>query len=94
MHVMHFHVAKLMTFLSYCRPDLLPSPFLSELRHLCDAVPSFPTSDAMAVIEAELGVQASSLFADFTPRTKPIAAASLGQVYRLRLADSLSGRAQ
>ena len=46
----------------------------------------------MAVIESELGVQASSLFSDLNQRTKPIAAASLGQVYRLRLADILSGR--
>ena len=42
----------------------------------------------MAVIEAELGAEAPSLFSDLTPRTKPIAAASLGQVYRLRLAET------
>ena len=37
------------------RPDLLPSPFLSELQKLCDSVPSFPTQEAISVIEAELG---------------------------------------
>jgi predicted unusual protein kinase regulating ubiquinone biosynthesis (AarF/ABC1/UbiB family) len=37
------------------RPDLLPSPFLFELQKLCDSVPSFPTTDAISVIEAELG---------------------------------------
>ena len=37
------------------RPDLLPSTFVYELQKLCDSVPSFPTSDAIAVIESELG---------------------------------------
>ena len=37
------------------RPDLLPPPFLFELQKLCDSVPSFPTQDAIAVIEADLG---------------------------------------
>jgi aarF domain-containing kinase len=70
------------------RPDILPSPFLNELRRLCDAVPSFPTDDAMAVVEAELGVKADKYFSDLTAQTQPIAAASLGQVYRLRLAET------
>ena len=37
------------------RPDVLPSPFLFELQKLCDAVPSFPTREAIRVIELELG---------------------------------------
>ena len=37
------------------RPDLMPTPFLFELQKLCDAVPSFPTRDAISVIEKELG---------------------------------------
>ena len=37
------------------RPDILPSSFLDELQKLCDAVPSFPTADAISVIEKELG---------------------------------------
>ena len=37
------------------RPDVLPSSFLIELQKLCDAVPSFPTKDAIAVIDSELG---------------------------------------
>ena len=31
------------------RPDLLPSSFLFELQKLCDAVPSYPTRDAIEV---------------------------------------------
>ena len=37
------------------RPDVLPSTFLDELQKLCDSMPSFPTPDAIAVIEKELG---------------------------------------
>ena len=37
------------------RPDILPSSFLFELQKLCDSVPSFPTQEAINVIEAELG---------------------------------------
>ena len=37
------------------RPDVLPSSFLNELQKLCDAVPSFPTKDAIEVIDSELG---------------------------------------
>ena len=35
--------------------DLLPSTFLFELQKLCDEVPSFPTNEAIQVIESELG---------------------------------------
>lgn len=68
------------------RPDLLPSAFLFELQKLCDSVPSFPTSDAISVIEAELGTgTVQNLFEGFDSSTPPIAAASLGQVYKLKL---------
>ena len=68
------------------RPDILPSMFLLELQKLCDAVPSFPTHDAIRVIEEELGIEsAKAIFEDLDNETVPIAAASLGQVYRLRL---------
>jgi len=67
------------------RPDLLPQAALSELQTLCDAVPSFPTSLARQIIRAELGERGLEAFQDLTDDTKPIAAASLGQVYKLRL---------
>ena len=38
------------------------------------------------MIEAELGTRVSSVFRDLEADTLPIAAASLGQVYRVRLA--------
>lgn len=70
------------------RPDVLPSTLLYELQKLCDAVPSFPTSIALATIRSELQAEAADLFDDLGPDTAPIAAASLGQVYRCRLRTS------
>ncbi len=37
------------------RGDLLPLPYIKELTTLQDQVPAFPTADAFARIEAELG---------------------------------------
>jgi len=58
-----------------------------ELQKLCDSVPSYPTAHALALLEAELGRPASELFADLDESTQPIAAASLGQVYRCTLRE-------
>lgn len=67
------------------RPDVLPQPVITELQKLCDAVPSYPTPRALELIERELGSPASELFLDLDEGTVPIAAASLGQVYRCRI---------
>jgi len=69
------------------RPDLLPAAFLFELQKLCDAVPSFPTKDAVAVIEEELGRPVAEVF-EGLEGSEPIAAASLGQVYKVRLVET------
>lgn len=47
-----------------------------------DALPTFPTRDAFLCIETELGRPLESIFSAITP--EPIAAASLGQVYKAR----------
>jgi len=70
------------------RPDILPSSFLFELQKLCDAVPSFPTEDAIEVIESELGVKVSDIFEGIDVDKGPIASASLGQVYKVKLVDN------
>lgn len=67
------------------RPDVLKPEAMRELQQLCDKVPAFDDAVAMRVIESELGAPPSQLFASITD--KPIAAASLGQVYKATLAD-------
>ncbi|MFN2481222.1 MAG: ABC1 kinase family protein [Pyrinomonadaceae bacterium] len=65
------------------RGDLLPLPYVKELMTLQDQVPAFPTHEAFARVEAELGRTIQDAFAEI--EVEPIASASLGQVYRARL---------
>src|SRR5688572_17802370 len=66
------------------RADLLPLAYVTELATLQDQVPAFSTADAFARIEAELGRPLHEAYPEID--SEPIAAASLGQVYRARLA--------
>jgi predicted unusual protein kinase regulating ubiquinone biosynthesis (AarF/ABC1/UbiB family) len=65
------------------RADLLPLAYVKELALLQDQVPAFPTSEAYARLEAELGRSLQEAYAEID--AAPVAAASLGQVYRARL---------
>lgn len=66
------------------RADLLPLEYVRELATLQDQVPAFPTAEAFQIIEADLGRSVYECYVEID--SEPIAAASLGQVYRARLA--------
>ncbi|KAJ8616804.1 hypothetical protein MRB53_036176 [Persea americana] len=68
------------------RPDILSPAAMTELQKLCDKVPSFPDDVAMALIEKELGRPCNDVYSELT--SSPIAAASLGQVYKGRLKEN------
>jgi predicted unusual protein kinase regulating ubiquinone biosynthesis (AarF/ABC1/UbiB family) len=65
------------------RADLLPVEFLRELSVLHDRVPPFPDREAFEIVESSIGRPLGAVFSEISDR--PIAAASLGQVYRARL---------
>ncbi|NEP21165.1 AarF/ABC1/UbiB kinase family protein [Moorena sp. SIO3I6] len=65
------------------RPDLVPQVFLDELTLLQDQLPPFENEVAYKFIEEELGDRPENIFAELTE--KPVAAASLGQVYKGKL---------
>jgi aarF domain-containing kinase len=65
------------------RPDVLSPRSMVELQKLCDKVPSYDSKIAFATIEKELGRSIDELFSEITP--EPVAAASLGQVYKATL---------
>ncbi|XP_051133258.1 uncharacterized protein LOC127252912 [Andrographis paniculata] len=68
------------------RPDILSPAAMVELQKLCDKVPSFPDDVAMALLEEELGQPWYNVYSELSP--SPIAAASLGQVYKGRLKEN------
>lgn len=65
------------------RPDLVRKDFLEELVKLQDQLPPFDNAIAFAKIEQELGRPIGQMYGEISPN--PVAAASLGQVYRARL---------
>ncbi|TVP57483.1 MAG: AarF/ABC1/UbiB kinase family protein [Nodularia sp. (in: Bacteria)] len=65
------------------RPDLVRKDFLEELIKLQDQLPPFDSAIAYQIIEAELDRPISEVYSELSPN--PVAAASLGQVYRGRL---------
>jgi len=67
------------------RPDLLPPDIISELEKLQDRAHPFSFEEAAQIIEEDLGAPPAQLFSRFDKT--PIAAASIGQVYRAVLPD-------
>ncbi len=68
------------------RPDLLPKEYCDAFRKLQDDVEPFPTPEAIEIIEHELHKPLHHCFTHFSHR--PIASASIGQVYEARLRET------
>jgi len=67
------------------RPDIVGLELANQLRYLQDKLPPFATDKARAMIAAELGEPVEVLFSEFS---EPVAAASIAQVHRARVADT------
>ncbi len=65
------------------RPDLIRKDFLEELVKLQDQLPAFDNASAFRIIESQLDRSIEEIYSQISP--EPVAAASLGQVYRARL---------
>ncbi|KXZ45805.1 hypothetical protein GPECTOR_50g599 [Gonium pectorale] len=71
------------------RVDLLTPAYFEQIQRLQDRVPPFPCEQAKAEMERAFGRSLSSVFARLSEQ--PVAAASLGQVYRATLLPELGG---
>jgi ubiquinone biosynthesis protein len=67
------------------RPDIVGEQLAEQLKYLQDKLPPFPTAIAKRMIEAELEMPVDQVFSEFS---EPVAAASIAQVHRARLADT------
>ncbi len=67
------------------RPDIVGDELSDQLKYLQDKLPPFPTAVAKAMVEAELLVKVDEVFSAFS---EPVAAASIAQVHKAKLADT------
>jgi ubiquinone biosynthesis protein len=67
------------------RPDVVGEELAQQLKYLQDRLPPFPTAEARRAFEGELGVPVDEAFSAFS---EPVAAASIAQVHRARLAET------
>ena len=78
-------IIKVGQFLS-ARTDVLPLEFTRQLASLQDQVPAAPFNDIKIEVEAAYKKTLTDVFSEFS--TKPVAAASLGQVHQARLRET------
>ena len=67
------------------RPDVVGEELAGQLKYLQDKLPPFSTAVAKQMIAAELEQPVESLFSEFS---EPVAAASIAQVHKARLAET------
>ncbi|GAA6180832.1 MULTISPECIES: 2-polyprenylphenol 6-hydroxylase [unclassified Shimia] len=67
------------------RPDVVGADLATQLRVLQDKLPAFSIAEAKAAVHQELGVDADTVFSEFS---EPVAAASIAQVHRARIAET------
>lgn len=67
------------------RPDLLPQPYIDALVRLQSDVPAVPWERIEPLLLQQLGRPVAEAFRHFPP--EPVAAGSIGQVYRAELSD-------
>jgi ubiquinone biosynthesis protein len=70
------------------RPDILPPAFIEELARLQDRVEPVPFKGVRAALEQQLTKKVDDVFERFD--RKPVASASIAQVYRARLRPGVS----
>ena len=67
------------------RPDIVGDELATQLKYLQDKLPPFATDVAKSMVETELQVTVAEVFSAFS---EPVAAASIAQVHKARLADT------
>ncbi|MGP1355204.1 2-polyprenylphenol 6-hydroxylase [Roseicyclus sp.] len=67
------------------RPDVVGHDMAQHLQVLQDKLPPFPRAEAVRVVEREMEAPLDSRFSEFS---EPVAAASIAQVHKARLADT------
>ncbi|MBL9059286.1 MAG: 2-polyprenylphenol 6-hydroxylase, partial [Mangrovicoccus sp.] len=67
------------------RPDVVGDDLAQQLSVLQDKLPPFPAAVAKAEVARDLGVDVDEVFAEFS---EPVAAASIAQVHKARLAST------
>ncbi|MDO6728292.1 2-polyprenylphenol 6-hydroxylase [Cognatishimia sp. 1_MG-2023] len=67
------------------RPDVVGSEMANQMRVLQDRLPPFSIAEAKRAVEAELGRSADEVYSEFS---EPVAAASIAQVHKARLAET------
>jgi ubiquinone biosynthesis protein len=67
------------------RADVVGVEMADQLRMLQDRLPPFPTATAKEIVEQELRLPVETLFSEFS---EPVAAASIAQVHRARVAET------